>query len=153
MVEPIALAERVEAWQKRLGPLGIDHWRIEVITVGDDDEVTSRRDAIASAGVSTHYESVRFFFRGSYLEDCSLRDLDETIVHEWLHVVGRDLDFAYSELDEWFPLATWDLVLAGLNHARESEIERLARLIVSLWYAPAKASNERLDLLYRTNQD
>jgi hypothetical protein len=142
----VQLAQKVERWQERLRPLGISHWRIDRIIIGDESPSLSR-SANASAGVSQNYDSVTFFFNGDYVEEAEERELDETIVHEWLHVFMRDLDELQERVEPWMPDATYEGYRDAWSHEREGEVERLARLIVSLYHAD---SERELHMFFRT---
>lgn len=129
-ISPIELAERVQLWQQRLPLLGISHWRIQRVTVGGDDG----RNANATAGVSPHYDFVYFYFNSDWLEEVgSMQELDETIVHEWVHVAGRDVDEVQSLVEDWMPRATWTMYHDAYHHAREGEVDRFAKQIVNLF--------------------
>lgn len=150
-LSPIDLAERVELWQHRLAPLGVTHWRIERIVIGDADALgEASENANASAIRSKSYDSVTFFFLSEYVEEATEKQLDETIVHEWLHVYGRDLDELHTRVETWMPEATYDDFKDNWHHLREGEVERMARLIVALYNAPRKADIPRLNRLFRT---
>jgi hypothetical protein len=151
-ITPIELAERVELWQNRLAPLGVNHFRIECITYGSPpvERLSSGGRIKATASVETDYDSVYFLFNDEEVEQMTPRKLDETIVHEWMHVATRDLAELQSRLETWMPAATFEDYHDGYKHIEEGLIDRLARLIVSLYYAPKRASVEQLDKLYRT---
>lgn len=131
-ISDAALGDRVRLWQQRLAPLGVAQWRIEKIIIGGTAPSGSE-DAHASAGVSSSYESVRFFFDDTFIAGCSRNELDETIVHEWLHVFGRDLDEVRERVKRWMPEMTFEDYTDTYTHAREGEIDRLARFIVYLF--------------------
>jgi hypothetical protein len=129
--EAIKLCKRVETWQKRLGPLGLGHFRIEEVQVSED--APSGAAANASVHTSSYYDSVAFWFRTDHVEDSSEQRLDETIVHEWLHVAMRDLDASLEGLSDWIPFQTLSLWEERVNHEREGLVDRLARTIVSCY--------------------
>jgi hypothetical protein len=125
------LAKRVEAWQKRLGPLGLQQKRIECVTL--TDEVPDNDTAVAGVQPGGNYDSVRFFFAHEFLEETDDRGLDEVILHEWLHVAMRDLDRAIDA-------AAYELSAGAryqwnerVHHEREALVDRLARQIYALY--------------------
>lgn len=130
---PIQLAKRVEKWQHRLAHLGISHFRINSVTI--DDETPGGPHAQASVRVSENYDNATFWFKWDFINDCTERDLDETIIHEWLHVAMRDLDQALDSAETWMPKATyadWD---ERIDHEREGLVERLTRTLAEFWYS------------------
>lgn len=127
--DAIKLAKRIEAWQKRLEPLGVGHWRIDSVTVEESDMATND----ASVTPSWRYDSCRFWFRQDYVDNATDRDLDETIVHEWLHVAMRDLDSAIESAEEQFSPAAREVWETRMVHEREAFIEHLARTIVTMY--------------------
>ena len=126
------LTERIERWQRRLSMLGIDQFRIESVT--QTDEIPAAKTAIANAGVSVseNYDIVHFYFNTDFVSGASKQTLDETIIHEWLHVAFRDLDNTLSLVRPWMPEATFDMYDDQLFHIRESLIDRLARALYAL---------------------
>lgn len=129
-IADIALAERVEAWARRLPELGIAHWRIERVTM--TDTMPDSPNAKASVQVSTDYDSFTIYFRNGWLEECSATELDEVIVHELMHVAMRNLDHVAEGVESWMPEKTYDDWAEAFNHEREGHVDRLARLIVRL---------------------
>lgn len=124
------LAERVEAWQQRLSLLGIAHFRIRAITM--TDEVPGWADSHAGVSVDTDYDTVQFYFDNSYVEGATDKQLDETILHEWVHVAMRDLNNATNLARDWFPQGTWRTYDENLDHHKESLVDRMARQLYAL---------------------
>lgn len=130
------LSERVKLWQQRLSVLGIAHWRFTLefeeeidASTGDGDpdmRVTARVDA------DRYYDTATFVFEKEAVAKKPDRELDELIVHEWLHVADRDRDAVESALLDYLSPDARDAEGDRLTAAREGEIERLARLIVTL---------------------
>lgn len=125
--EGIKLAERIELWQERLRWLGIGHWRIDAVHVVD--ETPGGPHANATVRPSYHYQSCEFWFRHDYMDECTEADLDETIIHEWLHVAMRDLDRAIEAIDDQLTPAARDIWDARVDHEREGLIDAVARQI------------------------
>lgn len=132
-VDPIKLAKRVERWQYRLTELGVGHWRIECVTITSPDGMPNGPDADASVQVSSQYDSYHVWFNEDFLARTNKRRLDETIVHELMHVVMRDLDFAMDQVEDWLPPASYNDWTNLVQHEREAMVEKLARLVVRLY--------------------
>lgn len=119
------LATRVRYWQKRIPDLGVSHWRLESLKV--DDEC---HGGLAAIRKREDYDSFDMEIQTEYLRDGSLRDMDETIVHELLHLAFRDLDDTIAHAETWMPDATYQDFDGHIDHEREGLVERLARTIV-----------------------
>lgn len=133
---PIQLAKRVEKWQHRLAHLGISHFRISAVHLVSDTPGGPR--AQASVCASEHYDSAEFWFRWEFIEECTERQLDETIVHEWVHVAWRDFDESVRGAESWMPSRTYDDFEERITHEREGLVERLTRTIIDLYYDAKK---------------
>lgn len=133
-IKPIPLAKRVEKWQKRLTELGLAHWRVEEVIITDHHGMPNGPDTDASVGVASHYDSYRIWFNSDFLEATDARRLDETIVHELLHVWMRDMDEALRSVEDHMSSATFDEWDERVGHAREGMVESMARLIVRLYH-------------------
>lgn len=120
------LRKRVEFWQ---GKLGLEHWRIECITMCTETE--GGPHAAATVHTAAHYDSCDFQFTYDLIEQGPWR-LDVAIVHEWLHVLMRDLDETFNLVERWMPEAAYSNFEDTVDHAREGLVERLARAIVAL---------------------
>lgn len=117
-------------WQRKLAPLGIGHWRIEVDL--EDDLGEGEDDTGARVDIAHHYDTVEFVVRRDELKNRTEVEKDELIVHELLHVADRDLDVAVRDVVERLGLGEKEATQARLHAASESRVERLARLIVAL---------------------
>jgi hypothetical protein len=131
-ITPIQLAKRVEKWGQRLAPLGVSHWRIERVILTDDIDSYGRN---ASAGVSTSdfYDDVTWHFQNEWLENCTEQELDETIIHEWLHVAWRDLAEVQKRVRTWMPYATFNDHTDAVRHETEGLVDRLSRAMYHLY--------------------
>lgn len=123
------LAARVALWQERMADTGVGSWRVD--SVNKVDESPSGPDALASVQTSNRYDSCSFWFTNEFLADADDQTLDETIVHEWLHVAMRNFDNAIDAAA--FELSSgsryqWN---DRVDHEREGLIDRLSRLICS----------------------
>ena len=128
--DAIKLAKRVEMWQKRLTSLGLGHWRIEGVTIADDPP--GYGDAQAAVQPSDQYDSVRFWFQTEYVENATERELDETILHEWMHVAMRSLDQAIESVEYGLSPAAREVWRDRVQFEREGLVDRLARQIYAL---------------------
>lgn len=131
-ITPINLAKRVEKWQRTLVELGIAHYRIEQVTITDIMPNADHGDADASVMTSEKYDSYIIWFKDEFLERTTSRRLDETIVHELLHVWMRDLDESLSSVEDYMSSGAHAEWTERVDHAREGMIEGMARLIVRL---------------------
>jgi hypothetical protein len=124
----LTLAKRVKFWAKRLEPLGLRHWQIEVECLPEVDEETNKG---AEVRVSRHYDSATIIFAGNKLDAMTDHEVDEVIVHELLHIVFRDLEEAHDsvkgELHPWIR-DSWS---ERIEHETEGIVEKLARALVS----------------------
>ncbi len=132
-ITPVQLAERVEEWSKRLAPLGVAHWRIVSVTVTDSLDVDTQ---IGAVEVSDKYDDCYFYVREDFVENCSEDELDELIIHEWLHVAFRDLSQTLDSVETWMPAATYDDFRESRKREEEGVIDRVARTLL-LFYKNA----------------
>jgi hypothetical protein len=135
-VTPKRLATRVEAWRDRLAHLGMSHFRITSVHV--QDETPGGPRAEASVRPSGAYDSVEFWFKWDFIQTCTNYELDETIIHEWLHVAMRDLDEAIDSVESWMTKQAYEDFVDRVDHEREGVIDRLARQITSAYYNPLR---------------
>lgn len=128
----VRLQERVEFWQRKLSLLGLGHWRFTINLVDHiDDEVDD--DPAARADTSPFYDDVEFSFKRSVVDKREREGkLDELIVHEWLHVADRDHHHLVRQLVDELGSEASGLMTIREEQARESRIDRLSRLIVTL---------------------
>jgi hypothetical protein len=128
MITEQELEVRIEFWLEELWTLGIGHWRIKDVEIVD--EVDGQPDGKAGVWTSDYYDSCSFQFCRDDLPEGINREVDETIVHELLHVAWRDLAQA-SKIPSGSMSrdVAWELE-SRVEHETEGIIERLARLIV-----------------------
>jgi hypothetical protein len=119
------LQRRITYWQRKLGHLGVGHWRVEEVLV--QDETPAGPNAAMTVRSSGSYDSCQFRARRDWLENAGREEIDETIIHEWLHVCMRDLDHAIEAAEEWMPSHTWYSYDRAVDHEQEGVIDRLAR--------------------------
>jgi hypothetical protein len=134
-ITPIQLAKRVEKWGKTLAPLGVAHFDIAQISVGDQSMFPACPDnkyPQAAVQVDPQYDKCWWYFHDDYLEACTAAELDQTIVHEWVHVAMRDFDFSLETVEAWLPEAAYTSWEQTVNHEREGLVDRLATMIYQL---------------------
>lgn len=148
--DAIRLGKRIEFWQKRLEPLGLGHWRIDAVHVVDDVPNNGYR-AAACVRPSVHYDYCEFWFGHEYLDNCNPRDLDITIIHEWLHVAMRNFDSAAESVEDVLASNVEEIWSERVRHERENLIDRLSRQIYVLWEADARAGPAVLRRLDRAS--
>jgi hypothetical protein len=89
----------------------------------------------AAVKTSNDYDVCHFFFNNDFLDRCTEEQLDQTIIHEWVHVAMRSYDQAVAAVDEELSGGSryhWNL---RLEHERENLVERLAQQLWKLHYA------------------
>lgn len=124
-ITPIQLAKKIEKWGQALSSLGVAHWDIEEVCVGTldfDGEESSK----AMVRLPVQYDSCSFYFNSDELDRMDERELNETIIHEWLHVAMRDHDRVMHEVEGWMPPKTYSDFETRLRHERENLVMRLA---------------------------
>lgn len=124
------IVKRTEWWMKRLGHLGITHWRIDVESV---DECMGAEGSQAAVTPSGSYDSARIQFQRSWLKDATQQEADEVIVHELLHIASRDLMAAAHSAVDSGPMGTRAGNDERIRHEYEGVVERLARTIVNCY--------------------
>lgn len=131
------LVQRIDYWQHHpsLSHLGLAHWRFTV-KWHDECEIKGKlvKEAVASADPSLFYSDAVLTFSEDAVNNPDYEgDEDRYIVHELLHVAGRDLDEAIeADLQDFLPPPLLDAHEARVRHAKEGFIDALARAIVSL---------------------
>lgn len=121
---------RVNYWRIRLGHTGLTHWRFDFDY--DDDALEDRngREADASVGVHETYDTAHWHVRPATLGMDPLT-VDETIVHELLHVAMRNLNSVEHDILAEVGGRSMIILSERLEVEIESFVERLARAIVS----------------------
>jgi hypothetical protein len=133
-IDAVELADLVAQWQQLLKPLGVAHYRIDSVTI--EDMVPGKALSHAGVSVAEDYDSCRFYFNETWLEGANSFELDETILHEWVHVAMCDLNNATDLARPWLPEATWDTFDQNLDHHKETLVDRVARTIYALSAPP-----------------
>lgn len=123
------LAERVAYWCTRLQ---MDPWRITT-TVVDEPHGQQRGSVQASIATAGAYLFAEIEFARKWVRsNPSDYDRDQTIVHELLHCLFRDLDKAAEIPYGALGSSTEEVVEARYDHELEQLIDRLAHVIVAL---------------------
>lgn len=125
------LTKRVAFWQKRLAPLGIGHFDAEY--VGIVLETPAGPDAAAASFISTSYDVVRMWYKAEFLDDCEKEQLDQLIIHEWVHVALRDLVRTHDILHRYLPPASLEDFEDRVLHEQEKVIDRIANALLSAY--------------------
>ncbi len=126
-ITPIQLATRVEKWGKKLAPLGVGHWSIESVCISELEE--SR----ATVETSKNYDECWWDFDVTFLKECQAHELDQVIIHEWVHVAMRDLDnLVYDTAERWLPEEAFQDFRENLLHEREGHVDRVSKALTQL---------------------
>lgn len=132
----IQLAKRVEAWGKRLAPLGVAHWDINYIAVVDaipvDPGELVSNTAMAAVQCSKDYDQCWWYFTETFLDTCDEEQLDYVIIHEWMHVAMRDMAVVSDRVEKWMPPVYYEDHQEALEHETESLVDRVARTMLYL---------------------
>jgi hypothetical protein len=123
------LYDRVESWMKELSYLGLSHWRIDSLEIGD-----AEGNYWASVQPNGLYDRFRIRFDEDWLKETHERELDEVIVHELLHCAMRSLDQATEEAFDYVPMGRASEWNQRVTFEREGLVNQLAFQIVSFWY-------------------
>lgn len=110
-------------WVKRLH---MGHWQWE-IELGKDLD-----DAFAQVTPHQHYDQAKVEIRNDW-RTWDKRALNETIVHELVHVALRDVDHVLHtpcELDQWKTKQAAMLYHDSMEHAVEGFVQRMAETLV-----------------------
>jgi len=130
---------RVTYWQKKLKPLRLEHWDIEVEAV-DEPSDSVFYSAKAAVTMSSHYDTVYLEVCKAWLPDAEPGDIDKVIIHELIHVAMRDFDDAIHRVEDVLGVPARGIWKEELRHERESLVEQLARTLYlayegDMWYA------------------
>jgi len=124
----------VRLWQ---GRLGLEAWRLH-IEVADLDEATY----YASTAPAKTGDEARLIFapwvlgrgqRPTNVLPAFEGEIEATIVHELLHLVLRDLDWAIEMLEGQLHRDLDSVFKTSLNQTTERTIDRLAWALVRSW--------------------
>lgn len=131
----IQLAKRVEAWQSHLGPLGLTQYTIDKVSTVD--EPGGNPDSAACVTPSQNYDRCRFEFQNDMVDEAyesgDLAYLDQTILHEWLHVAFQRFENAIEMPHDYLAPMVSEIWEEALRQAREQLIDRLARQLYAAY--------------------
>lgn len=115
---------RCKTWADRLG---LGHWTITV----DWDQPTDE-GKLATVYRSHDYDTARIILTSDW-QKMTRSDLDQTIVHELLHLNVRDLSRAHDYLLEAVEdnTAATNIAIAAWKRAEEGCVDRLATALAS----------------------
>jgi hypothetical protein len=129
-VTPGNLERTVAYWQKKiLAPLGIGHWKIIVNVVDEIDYSPTIRACVRNRA---DYDESEMEFQREFIESADLREIDEVIVHELMHIAFRDLWECVTDVQRWMSEREAEMYHQRLKHEEEGVIDRVARTLVSL---------------------
>lgn len=125
----IKLAERVQAFQAYLGPLGLAHYEIERVSVVAAPH--GNHDSRAAVLTSTDYDTAIFEFRHDLVDEAydskDFRVLDQHILHEWVHVAFQDFHNAIYLVGDKLSPDVNEIWEEAMQHANERLVDRIAR--------------------------
>lgn len=128
---PAQLRRRVAYWQRKLAPLGLQHWRIGDLEINDAPDGESSSAACVTP--SNLYDTFTIEFRRDFLEDAEPEQIDEVIVHELIHIAFRDFQTIVESPAGFMDTGSKELWETMSNHELEGLVERLARTIVNAY--------------------
>lgn len=133
----IQLAKRVEKWQSTLGPLGLAQYTIDRISTSD--EPGGNPHSAACVTPSGDYDRCVFEFRNDIVDYAYDNDdfeyLDQTILHEWLHVAFQSQQNSIELVHSYLAPMVSEVWEEQLTHELERLIDRLARQLYAAFYS------------------
>lgn len=115
------LRQRAKVWVPRLG---LERWDVELLDEPCDD-------ANALTWRSNSYDRATIQFSDE-LAEWSFGRAEQTLVHELLHLCHRDVDQAFSELEDRLQGDVWSVARGRYDHVMEGFIDRLASRLVEI---------------------
>ena len=133
----IKFAKRVEAWRDCLSTLGLGQYTIDRVTT--TDEPGGNPNSAACVTPSANYDRAVFEFRNDIVDDAyesnDFEYLDQTIIHEWLHVVFQSQQNAIELVHDKLAPDVAEIWDEQLTHELERLIDRLARQLYAAFYS------------------
>lgn len=123
------ITARVNYWRERLGPLGIAHYQM---VVRWNEVPHGQKDSIAAVMCEEDYDIFALEISRSWVNEHTPREVDEVIVHELMHVVMHDVDFAVDQLEQFVPPEAWSMWESNYIHFVESMVRRLSTTITTI---------------------
>jgi hypothetical protein len=96
------------------------------------DETPGGPHANATVQTDGNYDRLRMQFQYAYLEHCTEDELDQTIIHEWLHVAMRDFDHSIETIEDALSPGVCQQWADSVEHEREGLVDRLATALLLL---------------------
>lgn len=128
------LARRVALWQKRLERAGVAHWELRDLLIVPREEMPLG-PSVAAVHLPNDYDIFALHFSRESLDEMeNQRQLDETIVHELVHVAMRSFDLAVSSAEDEFSPAAANEWNYRVKHERERFVDGIARAFVAAYY-------------------
>lgn len=122
-------------WWARL--LGMDHWRIGITTSAGDRQLGET--STARVRCSDNYDEAIVMIRGDkpstglYSSDALAYSQDESLIHEFLHVVFREMDVTVDDALQLIADDKAREVFQGrITMRQEQVVERLTRILTTL---------------------
>lgn len=116
----------VRIWQIRLG---LESW---TLVVRFDDEPNEEEDCYAFCRPSKHFDDATLIFYRMRMQTLSKRKTEETVVHELLHCVHRDVESIVDLLEDVAHRDAVSVLTEAYEHSVEQFIDRQARVLVGL---------------------
>lgn len=121
------LTKRVTYWQKIMN---LGHWDIEVKLI---DRFEHNAACLASCWADANYDRATLTFIKTLVEESETPDpLDLTIVHELLHIHGRDLEEVLQGALGSLGEPERDAIRGRWTHEDEGFVYRVSNIIVNL---------------------
>lgn len=127
------LENRIRYWLDTLAPMGCAHWAVDVEITDAPD---GNPDSNAACSFSTLYDTAKIEFNSSHIDEANDREIDCTIVHELLHLVGRDLWSVHKDSEVFFGKPAWTMQDNRFHHELEGFTDRVARALVEAHACP-----------------
>lgn len=128
------LLQRAQWWARLFG---IDHWRIGITTGAEDRQLGET--STARVRCSDHYDEAIIMIRGArpssglYSSDALAYPHDQSLIHEFLHVVFREMDVTIEDALQLIADDKAREVIQGRMTMRQEQIvERLTQILATL---------------------
>lgn len=124
MLKKSDIEKMVRVWQARMR---LTHWTIKI----DWDTLLDEGFRSGECEVSKRYDVATIRF-GAGFPTWDRVFANQTVVHELLHVAGRDLDESVNAIDSQLSKRLFELFYERFEHENEGVIERTACVLVDL---------------------
>lgn len=113
----------VQGWLPRLG---LDRWKVEFKWAEPCDA-----ENYAEVEKSSFYDSAKIRLEPDWAK-WSPEFAEVTLVHELVHLLHRDVDQAFNDIDGQLQRDAWIMAERRYRHAMEGFVDRLATRLVEL---------------------